>query len=235
MPNLHVVTFPAFASLPIVAGTSTRNFGNSQSPYDRGNCGLHVGDELAMVQENRRELLNHLGLDLSELTCAQQTHSDHIHIVTSNEKGRGSLTWESGFPDTDGMITNVPHLTLAVVTADCVPLLAYDAKTNTIAVAHIGKVGVQKQTASALISTWQNRFGIDPKTIKIVLGPAIHTCCYELDLPALVSKEVEAWGIAVNQIEISPECTSCHPDRWFSYRRDQGKTGRMLSFISLLD
>jgi YfiH family protein len=171
-----------------------RRGGVSESPYAEFNLGLHVGDDPAAVLENRR-LLSSLVGD-RPVVWMDQVHGRRIAVVD------GPV--DAAVPETDGLITAVPGLVLAVLVGDCVPVLlhgtvaedpagsgpaALPAGREVIAAVHAGRRGLQLGVVEAVVSR-MSALGAAPRTISARLGPAICGKCYEV--PASMREEVAA-------------------------------------------
>lgn len=163
--------------------------------------------------------------------------------------------WE-GTPEADGSTAAGPGLLLGLETADCLPVLLVDPVRRAVAAAHAGwrgtAAGVAAKAAQALVAA-----GSSPADLVAALGPSIGSCCYEvgdelrdafgpagatffrpgprgrphLDVRAANVRQLEAAGLLENRIHHVPDCTSCRPDLYHSYRRDGAGGGRMISFI----
>ena len=105
-------TFSIFKGNSILHAYSNRLGGQSKSPFDALNLGLHTSDEKVYVKENRRLFFKTLNIDQNKLVFPQQTHSDHVAVV---EKA-GAVS------DTDALVSSVPGLVLTIQTADCFPV-----------------------------------------------------------------------------------------------------------------
>ncbi len=236
--------------------------GVSISPYETLNLAFHVGDDPKKVVENRQRFLNALGLRLQDLTAGEQIHSDQIRIIKSEECGRGALEYDTAFLGTDGFISNEKCVVLSSYYADCVPLFIYDPVNKVVGLAHAGWKGTLKRIGAHTIEKMGKSFGTNAKDCLVGIGPSIGPCCYEVDEHVIeplkaefsewqelaIKKENERWklnlwqtnqrvflsaGVRPENIEISGLCTSCHTELFFSYRKENGKTGRMDSIISL--
>lgn len=214
-----------------------------------GNMGLHVGDDPLNVIKNRQLFLEKNALTLDTLITANQVHSDTIRIVTAQECAKGARDHSTAIPSCDALITNEPHVTLGIVTADCVPVLLYDPVAGVIAAIHAGWKGtasnITQKTLQKMVDTW----GCNPQNIHAFIAPAIGVCCYEvgddtalqcgcagashLDLKKINYDQLLSMNVSQDNITLSPLCTSCHNDDYFSYRADQGQTGRIMAVISL--
>jgi len=219
---------------------------------------LHTGEPASQIVANRRRIA--LELDPQEQMCfvlADQTHSDHIRIVTETES-RGWDVRESAIPDTDALITDRKGMMLGILTADCVPILLYDPVLGVVAAVHAGWKGTRAQIVAKCVGKMMEHFGCNPSDILAGVGPAIGSCCYEvgaevaehfLDIEGSAHKRGEKYmldlsyinkyqligaGLAEAQIEMSGICTACDTDHFFSYRKEQGCSGRFLSLIGIV-
>lgn len=205
-----------------------------------GNVARHVGDDPAAVQARRWSV--EVSLGVSGISWCEQVHGNAVAVVT--EPGR---TYDA----TDALVTNVPGAPLAVMAADCVPLLL--AADGVVGAAHAGRPGLVKGVVQATVRAMRD---LGAEDITAVLGPAIGACCYEvgqdlfdevvaalpvtasatregtrsLDLVAGVRHVLAAEG--VTDVEYAAGCTVDDPARFFSYRRD-GQTGRHAGIVWL--
>ena len=163
------------ASVPwLVHGFSTRLGGTSRT-YGRNtlNLGFTKQDSRAAVERNRMIFLETLGARTGKkawpLVNVRQIHSDLIHCV---ETVPGQTL--AG----DGLITAVPHLVLAVLTADCIPVILVDTKKHAVGVFHAGWRGTVKRIVEKGVGEMRQCFGTRPRDIKAAIGPGVHNCCY---------------------------------------------------------
>ncbi|SFO99100.1 peptidoglycan editing factor PgeF [Hydrogenimonas thermophila] len=220
---------------------TNRHGGVSTPPYDSLNLAFHVGDNQENVIQNRKILQNKF--NLQNIVWMDQVHSDNVQTVSSPQTKPLSAC--------DAIITNQPNIALAVMVADCIPILMFDPKRNIIAAIHAGRNGTFLQIAPKTVKVMQKEFGSVPTDIQVIMGPSIHSCCYEIgdDLASIVEKNfsknylngrmldlqklncdqlIEA-QINKNHIKISKICTCCNSD-YFSYRKE-GTTGRFAGVI----
>ncbi|WP_255795240.1 peptidoglycan editing factor PgeF, partial [Mycobacteroides abscessus] len=160
--------------------TTTRRGGVSRAPFDSFNLGDHVGDDPGAVAANRSRLAAALGVPDDHVIWMQQVHGDHVHLV----EGPGTST----IPETDALVTTEPGIALAVLTADCVPVLFADAAAGVVAGAHAGRVGAKlgivPRTIDAMVAA-----GAQVERISAFLGPAVSGRHYEV--PADMAADVE--------------------------------------------
>lgn len=144
------------------------------------NYALHVGDVPERVIENRKRLSHQLGFSFSDWTCAEQVHGTSIQMVTSDDRGKGRLSRESAFQETDGLMTKEEDVLLASFYADCVPLFFYSPEIDTVGIAHAGWKGTVSGMAKDMLQKLVEQ-GADRKKIQVAIGPSIGPCCYEVD------------------------------------------------------
>lgn len=256
-----------FLNLPlthhVIAGFSTRNGGTSIEPYNSLNLGLHVGDMQEHVLENRKRLAEQIGFPVQSWVCAEQVHGSTIEKVSLKDRGRGARHMESAIPATDGLYTYEEGVLLALGYADCVPLYFFAPNAAIVGIAHAGWRGTTENIAGKMIDLWEQNEGISREEIRVIIGPSIGPCCYEVDQQVIDAvakvlgqhdegvfeqsrkghyrlnlkecnrKLCELAGISVNHIECSSYCTGCRTDLFFSHRVEGGPTGRMLAYIGM--
>jgi YfiH family protein len=223
-----------------------------------GSLALHTGEEAIRIVQNRKRVAEILGVgDTSVFVLANQTHSDHIDIITE-ASARGWEETESAVADCDGLITAQKGVMLGILTADCVPVLFYDPVCEVVAAVHAGWRGTQANIVAGCVTKMQAHFGSDPKDIVVGIGPSIGKCCYEvgeevakhfhpikgaceskgdgkylLDLQYINKYQLLKAGVLENHIEHSGICTACNTERFFSYREEQGCSGRFMSLVGM--
>jgi polyphenol oxidase len=224
--------------------TTTRAGGVSAPPFDTFNLGDHVGDDPAAVAANRARLAAAIGLGADRVVWMNQVHGDRVEVVDEPR--------DAPVDGTDALVTGTPRLALAVVTADCVPVLMADARAGVVAAVHAGRVGAQRGVVARAVEAML-ALGARAADISALLGPAVSGRNYEV--PAAMADEVAAAlpgsrtttaagtpgldlraGIAcqlrdlgVTAIDIDPRCTVADP-ALFSHRRN-APTGRLASLV----
>ncbi|MGW0162384.1 peptidoglycan editing factor PgeF [Mycobacterium sp. NPDC003323] len=224
--------------------TTTRAGGVSAPPFDTFNLGDHVGDDPAAVATNRRRLAAALGLAEDGVVWMNQVHSDRVAVVDGPQ--------EAALDATDALVTTTTGLALAVVSADCVPVLLADARAGVIGAAHAGRVGAQLGIVERTLEKMVE-LGASVADVSVLLGPAVSGRNYEV--PEEMAAEVEktlpgsrcrtARGTAgldiraglvgqlkrlgVTSIDVDPRCT-VEDTNLFSHRRD-APTGRLASLV----
>lgn len=229
---------------------TTRLGGVSTGIFDSLNLNFSRGDDPEKVVENFRRIGAVLGFTPEDVVNARQTHSDIV--VRVDERNRGNLAVTGASPECDALITNTPGMALYVSTADCTPILLWDSETGAVGAAHAGWRGTVSAIGARTVEAMAREFGTKPENIRAAIGPNIGICHFETDadVPEAILeafgqearpfiqpkgdkyyvnlKEVNALVLrraGVTHIEISDECTMCHPERFWSHRVTLGKRG----------
>lgn len=241
--------------------TSTRPGGVSPGPYASLNLGLNTEDEPAAVLENRRLALQGAGLDPLQAVYLQQVHGARIAEAGPQEAGRGALSWEQALPACDAVFTRRRGLVLAVGHADCLAVVLADPEAGLLGLAHAGwrgaLAGLPGLLAGRLLalgaSAGRLRAALSPclGPAHLELGEEQHRLfsaafprsraflsslraghCY-LDLWTCARVQLLEAGLAPEAIQGQELDTASHPELFFSHRRDQGRTGRMMTYAYL--
>jgi len=247
---------PGWEEIPrLVHGFCGRRGGHSRGAYADLNLSLRVGDVPGHVRKNWDRVKAAVGEGLRFVTMRQV----HGAAVCAVEPGKGEVG------EADGMLTAAPGLALAVLTADCVPILIVAPAQRVVAAVHAGWRGTLSGIAACALRELRHRYDVDPANAHVALGPAIGGCCYEVarDIAAALR---ERWGAmpdairsaaapekayvdlraanvhVLTQAGVLPEhivclgpCTRCRMEEYFSHRGAGGPTGRQLSFIGWQD
>jgi len=216
---------------PYVVAFSTRRGGVSEGPYASLNMGLMTDDRPERVAENRRRLCAEVGADVERLAMNRQVHAATVNRAEAGERGRPG----------DGLWTDEPGVPMLKLTADCLPVaLAQTNGTPALALLHVGRLGLLEGIVGAGVAA----LGDGP--VAAAIGPGIGPCCYEVgdDIRddhrerfgggVIRGRNLDLWSATeqalrearVTSIERVDLCTACHPDLFFSHRRDAGVTGR---------
>ena len=242
-----MVSLPLWAPAAVLDGieirVSTREGGVSPSPYDSLNLADHVGDKAESVDENRRRLAEALPGDV---VC----WLNQVHGVSAVEAAPGVV------PDADAHWTAARNLPLAVLTADCLPVVLMARDASCVGIAHAGWRGLAAGVLESLLAAMP----AEPASITAWLGPAISAGAYEVgpevktafeqgcgeesgdcfhpshrqghwmaDLSALARLRLTREG--VSEITGGGRCTVGEPDHFFSHRREGPATGRMATLV----
>ena len=150
--------------------------------------------------------------------------------VDRGRRGAASLPSRE-FPGCDGIITNQRGIALGVYVADCCAVYIVDPRTPAIGLAHSGRKGTELGVVTNAIREMIDRFGSVPASMIVQLSPCIRPPHYQVDFAAEIIRQCRALG--VKEIHDSGVCTACDLNRYYSYRAEKGKTGRMLALIGL--
>jgi len=172
-----------------------------------------------------REVRREIGMADWPLLTAQQIHGDKIAVVDLAPSS------DKEFAGCDGLITNQKKIALGIHVADCCAVYIVDPKTPAIGLVHSGKKGTEKAIAAKAIGQLREHFGSDPTDLIVQLSPCIRPPHYEIDFAAEIIEQCRAAG--VKNVHDSGACTACDIDRYYSYRAEKGKTGRMLALLGL--
>ena len=232
----------------VIAGTSLRHGGSSLTPYASLNLAEHVGDDPNTVAANREIFFQRTGL--ADLHYCRQIHSAEVIDVHGKVPVTPDVT-----PEADALVSAQYGVTLGIFTADCVPVFILDVATPAIGIVHAGWRGTFAGIAVNAFTRMETRFGTLAANCHVHLGPSIQKCCYtvsaelldqfterfgstvgngtNLSLQAANINQLIEIGLPPTSISVSPFCTACRTDLFYSHRAENGQTGRMLSFIKL--
>lgn len=180
------------------------------------------------------------------LTVPDQTHSAHIRSP------RAART-RTMIPDCDALVTAVQGQVLTVRTADCLPITLWDKTGKAVAIVHAGWKGTHQKIAAKTVARLK-RLGVEPRNLRVVFGPAIRSCCYEVgpefadrfpaqtlrsgrngrfqfDLVLANRLQLQAAGVPAGNFKDLGLCTACDTRTFFSFRRDPSNAGRMIHWI----
>jgi copper oxidase (laccase) domain-containing protein len=179
---------------------------------------------LARLDAAHREIRTSLSMDRGSLLTAQQVHGDRIAVIDQ------PATSDECFSGCDGLITNQPQACLGIYVADCCAVFLVDPIRGCVGLVHSGKKGTELGIASRAIAQMGKAFGSEPADLVVQLSPCIRPPHYEIDFaPDIMRQCREAGATAVHDCNI---CTACDLNRYYSYRAEKGRTGRMLALLA---
>jgi len=243
----------------IVAGFSTRNGGVSRPPFNSLNLGLNTDDQIAQVEGNRSSFARTFDLSPGQLLTVKQVHGDDLLLIDEHNADLSHFL----SLEVDAILTNQPGIMIGVLIADCFPVLLWDTDKKVIATVHVGWQGAAKGILGKVVTAMIKNFSVSANQVRAAIGPGIGAHKYEIDRPVRdafrqgsgfwneISAETRLghWqldiakscrlqlreaGLEEKNIETAKECTCCHPELFFSFRRDQGQTGRQIGFLMLI-
>lgn len=258
--TLDIITSDLLA--PVRHGFFGRAGGASSGVFQGLNCGTGSSDQAEAVTINRARVAHAMAVVPGALVGVHQVHSADVVTVSGPNAGLGAGLG-AGRPRADGLVTAVPGLALAVLTADCQPVLLADAQAGVIGAAHAGWRGALSGVLEATVAAMA-ALGARPGRIAAVIGPTISQRAYEVgpefmanvlaedpgaerffaggtgdrmqfDLPGYGLNRLRAAGVGA--AEWTRHCTCSDPARFFSYRRSvqqrEADYGRLISVIRL--
>lgn len=182
-------------------------------------------EALRRLDAVHRGYRDEIGIGDWPLLTAQQVHGDQIAVIDR------PVDHDRQFLGCDGLITNQPKHALGIHVADCGAVYIVDSKTPAIGLVHSGKKGTELAIAAKAIAQMQQHFGSAPADLVVELSPCIRPPHYEIDFASAIVEQCRAAG--VKNIHDSGICTACDIDRYYSYRAEKGKTGRMLALLGI--
>lgn len=240
---------------------TTRYGGVSSGACSSLNLGINRGDDAENVRKNYDIICSALGVSPERLLLSRQVHGDGIRAVSSADCRRDlfdDIPYEA-----DGLITTEKNLPLFIFTADCIPILLHDPVLPAAGAVHAGWRGTVLDIAGRAVREMTDKFGSRPENIMAAIGPGISACCFETDgdVPEAVRKLLgsragefikesgggkykvdlkgvnrlclESAGVLPENISISPECTVCKSEKYWSNRVTGGSRGSQAAIITL--
>ena len=238
---------------------TTRLGGVSTGVYASLNLGMHLGDDPEAVRENWRRILAEIGGDSTRLAFHRQVHGNHVRRIGEADVVEDIFT--PHLVEGDGLIANVSGVTLVAFSADCIPILLEDKKTGVVGAIHAGWRSTVLDIAGKAIEKCVAEFATDPGDISVAIGAGIGPCCFETEaeVPQAVQaldlagedtliktmgagkfmvdlKEVNRRlflraGVLPEHISLSPHCTACAPDLFWSHRKMGQNRGSLAALI----
>lgn len=244
--QVHWAAFPEWETeRGFFHGFSTRKGGVSDGQMSTLNLGYSQHDTAANVRNNRRRFYEALNIPGDRVVLCRQIHSANVSIADK----------PTVIDHCDGLITNVPELYLVIGVADCHVVFLTSQDHKVVSVLHAGWRGTARHILDQALLKIKHEYQYDSTQMEVGISPGIGSCCYEvgeevagqfpesavahrhgniyLDLAAAIGRQAEGAGVPANQIYRANECTSCNEEFWFSYRRDNGVTGRMWGVIAI--
>lgn len=238
-----------FASFPhLLAAESTRHGGLSPAPYASLNLGTSTADTPENVAKNQARFWKNVGIDPAQVAISHQIHGTEVLVVTQPGRYNGY----------DSLITNQLGIMLAVTIADCTPVLIFDPVHKAVAAIHAGWRGTIKAIVLKTLKAMGREFGTAPADCYAYVGTCIDECSFEVgaevgeqfsaahrrsdsalgkyfvDLKNANFDQLVASGLNKRHIEVSVYSTVLHNHSYFSFRHENGQTGRMVACIGIV-
>jgi polyphenol oxidase len=179
VPSIEIVQAQGWAKYPwLIHGFSTRQGGQTTVYRSAGpdlNLGFTASDSREVVEANRKLFFDAVAPDqtISRIVTLRQIHSPVVHVVGKEPAAPATL-------EGDGLLTREPGVLLAILTADCIPVLIADTKTRAVAALHAGWRGTVAGIAEAGVQRMREEFGTRPEDLLAAIGPGIGPCCYSV-------------------------------------------------------
>jgi copper oxidase (laccase) domain-containing protein len=216
MDDAPWMSFPAFEALPGFVHRFTLRHPS-----------IDVNEERAVVVERlwawHRNQAEELGFHGSALCIADQVHGCEVAVL--------DVPTSEIIPGTDGIISSVPELVIGIYVADCCAVYLADARIGAFGVVHSGKRGSELGIISRAIEKMRQHYGTNPADLHVQLSPCIRPPAYEVDFAAQIRQQALDAGVPCEQVYDTGICTSSDLHRFYSYRMEKGRTGRMLALL----
>ena len=174
------LSFPVLEESGMVKhGFSTRYGGVSTGRYESMNLSFSRGDDKNLVQENYCRMAQTLQVDVKKMVTSWQSHTTNVRNVTEEDLGKG-IWRERDYRDVDGLITNIPGITLVTFYADCVPLYLLDPVHRAIGLSHSGWRGTVNRMGEKTLDAMSAAFGTRAEDVIACIGPSICKSCFEV-------------------------------------------------------
>ncbi|WP_166443044.1 polyphenol oxidase family protein [Phragmitibacter flavus] len=186
------------------------------------------------VQADRAEVLRRLGgwhadvvaslgFELEQVASAEQVHGNQVAVVRSG-------TTEP-VPGADGLVCGEAGVLVGIYVADCCAVYAVDPVTGAFGVAHAGRKGAESGITTVMIETMKREFGVLPENLTVQLSPCIRPPVFEIDFAKLIRDQAANAGVPEERIFDEGISTASDLERYYSYRVEKGKTGRMFALL----
>ena len=177
--GLQLLNWPALDVSGADAAVTACSGGVSSGPYATLNLSLSVGDDPASVLENRRRLAASFGASPEDFVFARQVHGAGVRVVGAADTGSGAFGLDDAIADADALVTATPGVVLAILTADCVPIVLHDPVAGLLACVHAGWRGTAARVSAAAVATMR-ALGSRPADVIAGIGPAIAAARYQV-------------------------------------------------------
>lgn len=221
--------------------------GVSEAPFDKMNLGFSSGDHRETILKNRELFFGSLGIDENKIATSKLVHGNKVLVANEPIHAEGY----------DAVITNKPRIFAVVSIADCTPVLIYDTRHKAVAAVHAGWRGTAAGITRETLVTMQKEYNTKGEDCLAFIGACISERSFEVgeevavqfdesfkkfdssrqkyfvDLKAANKKQLTDFGVLPQNIEVSEYCTVINNDLFYSYRKEKGRTGRMLVVIGM--
>ena len=215
MPVEH---FPALSAVAGLLHGFTLRVSGLEMSHDKT-------EALARLDGVHRTIRDEQGAGAMPFVTAEQIHGKQIGIIGSGTKE------DQCFQGCDGIVSDQKGVCLGIYVADCCAVSIIDPVRRAIGLVHSGKKGTELGIVPNAIATMSAEFGSRASDLLVQLSPCIRPPHYEIDFAAEIVRQCRQAG--VTDVHDSGICTACDLTRYYSYRAEKGRTGRMLAFLAL--
>ena len=242
------------------AFSTMRAAGQSQDAYAHFNINPYCGDNPEHVAQNVNALCHMLDIAPNNLVLPHQTHETTVRLVASELLSMQQMVRQMVLEGVDALITNVPGVCIGVSTADCIPIILYDAEHRATAAIHAGWRGTVKRIAQNTIAQMRTAFGINPQSLRAIIGPGISLHNFEvgnevyeafanaafpmqeiaqrqekwhINLPLCNQMQLQEAGVKAENIHATDICTYDRCNDFFSARRLGINSGRIFTGVTI--
>ncbi len=212
-----VETFPALDALPFLRAAFLGRCPGIDVFTDRETA-------LARLRDAHRAAADAVGFADMPFVGAEQVHGNLVVRVESASPAGNPAQ------GADGLVTDCPGLCLAIYVADCAPVYLADRQGRAIGLVHSGKKGTEQEIVPVAIRKMSDEFGCSPSDLIVQIGPCIRPPHYEVDIAEAITRQARLAGVA--DVVDCGACTASDADRYYSYRREKGRTGRLLALLA---
>ena len=208
-------TFAALAALPFLRAAFIQRCPDVEVLTDRKTA-------MQRLRAVQRETADKFGFRGMPFATAEQVHGNIIAHVDASTQA----------PSADGLISSTSRLCLAISVADCAAVFLADKHARAIALVHSGKKGTELGIVPRAIAALQDRYAIPPADLVVQIAPCIRPPHYEIDFAGEIVRQARAAGVL--DVYDCGTCTASNPEKYYSYRREKGRTGRLLALLALV-
>ena len=244
----------------VTAFSSTRRGGYSKGNYGEFNINRYCGDDVQAIAQNREALCQLLGISDNHLLMPHQVHLAEVVKIDEAFLSLSANEQQQQLEGVDALMTDVSRVCIGVSTADCVPVLLYDAEHHAVCAVHAGWRGTVQRIVEVAVDRMRTAYGSRPQQLVAQIGPGISLDSFEvgdevyeafekagfemasisrrdekwhIDLPLCNRLQLEALGVPPTHISMTSDCTFRQPETWFSARRLGIQSGRIYTGIML--
>lgn len=244
----------------VIAFSTTRRQGYGEGKYGAFNLNEWCGDSAQHVQANREALCHSLHIPSSHLLVPHQVHGTEVRVVGQQLVQASETSRRQMLEGVDALVTDIPNCCIGVSTADCIPVLLYDAGHAAVAAVHAGWRGTAQHIVAHTLQVMRQTYGTSPDKVHAVIGPGISLGAFEvgdevydcftaafprhpevcvrydkwhIDLWLCNRLDLEDMGVPAPHIHVAGICTYNNTDEFFSARRLGVSSGRIYSGIML--